>query len=179
MVIAMYDVRAIGNWFLDRAERGDGEQLTAMKLQKLAYVAHGWHLAFQDKPLVHDAVEAWKWGPVFRSLYREFQVFGSRPIADRATAFDGASLEDKVISIRDYENAEEMKQFLEGVWKVYGQYTAGQLSDITHQPGTPWRRMYERMGNKILPYTIIPDEMIKEYYKKLINERSPSASPVS
>lgn len=172
----MYDVRAIGNWFLDRAEHDDGEQLTAMKLQKLAYVAHGWHLAFQDEPLVHDAVEAWQWGPVFRSLYREFRDLGSHPIARRATAFDGGSLEDKVISISDYDNPEAMNQFLEGVWEVYGQYTAGQLSDITHQPGTPWRQMYERMGNQILPYTIIPNEMIKQHYKKLVDERSRSTS---
>jgi hypothetical protein len=51
------DVRAVGNWLLDRAEE-QGESLTAMKLQKLAYVSHGWHLAVFDEPLTHDPVEA-------------------------------------------------------------------------------------------------------------------------
>lgn len=167
----MYDVRAIANWFLERAEQC-GEHLTAMKLQKLAYLSHGWHLAFAGRPLVHDAVEAWKWGPVFRSLYREFRDFGSKPIDRRATAFDGASLEERVITIDDYDNPGETRQFLEAIWEAYGDYTAPQLSAITHQPGTPWHQMYERMGNQILPYTVIPNDMIAAHYRTLLNERT-------
>ncbi len=176
----MYDVRAIGNWFLKRAEQ-DGEQLSAMKLQKLAYVAHGWYLALTDKPLVHDAVEAWQWGPVFRSLYREFQEFGSQNITRRATAFDGATLVDKEISIQDYDDPdpESMNQFLESAWRVYGNYSAGELSNITHQSGTPWQQMFEGMGNQIKPYTVIPNEMIASHYKELLNERETSASSAS
>ena len=170
----MYDVRAIANWFLERAEK-DGKPLTAMKLQKLAYVSHGWYLAFAGGPLVHDAVEAWKWGPVFRSLYREFQDFGSAPITTRATALDGASLEKREISIEDYIGHEMVDRYLEGIWKVYGDYSASQLSAITHQQGTPWRQMYEQMGNQILPYTVIPNEMIAEHYKKLRDARTSSA----
>jgi uncharacterized phage-associated protein len=169
----MYDVRAIANWFIDRAER-DGERLTAMKLQKLAYVAHGWRLAY-DLPLVHDAVEAWQWGPVFRSLYREFRDFGSEPITRHATAFDGGSLEEREVRIRDYgspENADDTEKFLEEIWHLYGGYTAGQLSDITHQPGTPWRSVVDKMGGKIRPFTVIPNELIASHYKKLLHDRS-------
>jgi len=166
-----YDVRAIANWFLDRAEK-DGEFLTAMKLQKLVYVAHGWYLASRG-PLVHDAVEAWRWGPVFRSLYRQFREFGSDDITTRATVFDGASLEDRRISIGDYDtpDAEETAQFLESVWNNYGEYSAGELSDITHREGTPWHTMYKRMGHKIKPFTVIPNEMIKDHYVKLLSKQ--------
>lgn len=174
----MYDVRAIANWFLDKAQKS-GEELTAMKLQKLAYVSHGWYLAFTGGPLVHDAVEAWRWGPVFRSLYREFREFGSQPIKQRATAFDGSSLEERVITIDDYGDSREMNRFLEAIWETYGDYSAVQLSAITHQEGTPWRQMYERMGNRILPYTVIPNEMIAEHYQKLLNERASSAHSAS
>lgn len=167
----MYDVRAIANWFLDRAEK-EGETLTAMKLQKLAYVAHGWSLAY-DEPLVHDAVEAWQWGPVFRSLYREFRDFGGSPITSRATAFDGGTLEDRVISINDYDSPSptETSQFLESVWSSYGNYSASQLSNITHRKGTPWHQMLEQMGGKIKPFTVIPNDLIAAHYKKLRDER--------
>lgn len=169
----MYDVRAIANWFLDRAE-GAGDDLTAMKLQKLAYVAHGWHLGFTGKPLVHDAVEAWKWGPVFRSLYREFQDFGSEPITRKATAFDGGALEVREIRIADYDapNPKAIDKFLASVWHVYGGFTAGELSDITHQPGTPWSDIISGMGGQIRPFTIIPNDLIEDHYKKLLHERS-------
>jgi uncharacterized phage-associated protein len=171
----MYDVRAIANWFLDRADQ-DGAEMTAMKLQKLAYVSHGWSLAY-DTPLVHDAVEAWQWGPVFRSLYREFRDFGSEPITNRATAFDGGTLEDRELSIHDYGpplNPEPAAtgKFLEGVWDRYSGYTAAQLSDITHRPGTPWRMVVDKMGGKIQPFTVIPNDLIAEHYKKLLDERS-------
>ncbi len=174
----MYDARAIANWFIDKAEKS-GETLTAMKLQKLTYVSHGWYLAFAGKPLVHDAVEAWKWGPVFRSLYREFRDFGSQPITQRATALDGSTLEERLITIEDYPDHEQMDRFLEGVWQAYGRYSAIDLSTITHQEGTPWRQMFEQMGNRILPYTVIPNEMIAEHYQRLRNERSSSANTAS
>lgn len=167
----MHDVRAIGNWFLDRAERSN-EKLTAMKLQKLAYVAHGWYLAFFHKPLASDPVEAWKWGPVFRSLYREFREYGSSPIDSRATAFDGANLTMREINIDDYDDAESVGEFLESVWDAYGKYTAGELSNITHREGTPWYQMFEKMGCQIKPFTIIPNELIEEHYKKLLHERA-------
>ena len=144
-----------------------------MKLQKLCYVAHGWSLAYGE-PLIHDAVEAWKWGPVFRSLYREFREYGSDPIDRRASVFDGGSLEERQISIYDYPDSKNKKidEFLESVWDVYGKYSAGQLSDITHRTGTPWHQMFEKMGNQILPFTVIPNPVIEEHYKNLLHERS-------
>lgn len=168
----MYDVRAIANWFIDRGGK-DGNRLTAMKLQKLVYIAHGWSLAF-GKPLVHEAVEAWQWGPVFRSVYREFSEFGGEPIDRSATAFDGATLENRVIKISDYPDPpfSVTDEFLESVWEAYGHYSASQLMNMTHREGTPWHQMFTAMGNKILPYTVIENERIKEHYKRLLNERT-------
>lgn len=174
----MYDVRAIANWFLERASE-NGEQLTAMKLQKLVYVAHGWNLAFLDEPLVLEPVEAWKWGPVFRSLYREFRDFGSMPIDRRATAFDGANLEEREVGISDFtegERLESTRELLSSVWDAYGNYTAAQLSDITHRQGTPWHDMYEKMQRQIKPFTVIPNELIKQHYQNLLNERTAAAN---
>ena len=170
----MYNVRAVANWFLDHAENKTGEQLTAMKLQKLVYVSHGWHLAYDNPPLVDQFVEAWKWGPVFRSLYSEFQHFGGEPITARATLLDGGSLTTKEIRLEDYQGLDptQIGAFLSGVWDVYGKFTAGELSDITHRLGTPWHQMFEKMGNRILPFTTIPNNMIKQHYKKLLNERT-------
>ena len=46
-----HPVKAIANFFIDRYGR---HGITPLKLQKLIYVAHGWHLALLDKPLVID-----------------------------------------------------------------------------------------------------------------------------
>ena len=65
-----YDVRAVANFFLDQAQE-EGQKLDHMKLQKLAYIAHGWHLAITGEPLFHERVEAWPYGPVIPDLYHE------------------------------------------------------------------------------------------------------------
>ena len=73
---------AVANFFLDlAAERG--APLSPMKLQKLVYFAHGWSLAIYGRPLINEQVEAWKFGPVIRSLYHRVKAFGNQPIAGR------------------------------------------------------------------------------------------------
>lgn len=166
-----YDARAIANWMIDRAW-SDGERLTPMKLQKLVYISHGWHLGLKQTLLIHDPVEAWKWGPVIRSLYREFRDFGAEPITSKVSVLDGGTLEEREISLNDYSETQDTgwdKQLLERIWSQYGSYTPAQLSDMTHRPGTPWHTMFVRMGNQILPYTVIPTDIIQEHYVQLAN----------
>lgn len=40
-----------------------------MQVIKMAHIAHGYSLAIHNEPLVDEAVEAWKYGPVVPSLY--------------------------------------------------------------------------------------------------------------
>ena len=35
-----------------------------VKVQKLLYYCHGWHLAFTGNPMFSERVEAWELGPV-------------------------------------------------------------------------------------------------------------------
>ena len=67
-----FDPRAVANRLL---ELGRERQLTIdpMKVQKLIYYAHGWHLALTGKPLLDRSVEAWQYGPVLPDVYRAFQ----------------------------------------------------------------------------------------------------------
>lgn len=57
-------------------------KLTNLSLQKLAYFAHGWHLALFDKPLLeeNDAFEAWRYGPVLPELYHALKAFSNNNI---------------------------------------------------------------------------------------------------
>jgi uncharacterized phage-associated protein len=53
-----FDSKAVANEFLKLAEQ-DGVKLSPMKLLKLVYFAHGWHLALKGEPLLNERVEAW------------------------------------------------------------------------------------------------------------------------
>lgn len=160
-----YDARAIANRFLDLA-RNEGESLSQMKLQKLVYFAHGYYLAFTELPLIEDPVEAWKFGPVIRSLYREFARFGSDEITEPATVFDGTSLEERKIKIEDYPDFatnEYVDGLISEVWRVYKDLSAVQLSNLTHQEGTPWAETWDGETR----YLKIPTNRIRDHFVEL------------
>ena len=70
---------AVANWLLKKSW-DENKPITQMKIQKLLYFAHGWHLALLDKPMMDEVVQAWKFGPVFESVYHTFKYFGAAPI---------------------------------------------------------------------------------------------------
>ena len=72
---------AIANEFLKIQEENPGATpIDNMKMQKLIFYAHAWHLAIFEDPLIENDIEAWSWGPVVRDVYLSFIDFGRNPI---------------------------------------------------------------------------------------------------
>ncbi len=138
-----YDAKAIANFFIELAN-AEAKPLTPMKLQKLVYYAHGWHFGLTGRPLLDEAVQAWSYGPVIMSLYKAFTESGAGPITQPALNYKllPGTLQMQVHrpSIEDFptEDKEFVKRLLKQVWKIYGDFTAYQLSNMTHAAGTPW-----------------------------------------
>jgi uncharacterized phage-associated protein len=168
-----YDPRAIANYLLDRAS-AEKSPLTPMKIQKLVYYAHGWHLAIKDQPLINEQVEAWTFGPVIPSLYRTFRAFGDQPILPLSQpgaewvvpSYPPYSTLSPTIE-DDPRRAPFTKALLDKIWEVYGGYTAAQLSNATHAAGTPWDRVFHRYQGQIPKRTDIPTEWIEDYFARL------------
>ena len=167
-----YDARAIANYFLDVAD-AHGEQLSPLKIQKLVYFANGWHLALRNAPIIDEQVEAWPYGPVIPSLYRAFRKYGDQPISGRAErvvteSHDTwkTSLGRSRPSIDDQRGwrSEFAKMFLNRIWEIYGGYTAIQLSNLTHQEGTPWHTVFLENNGRIPKGTDIPQSLMKHYF---------------
>jgi uncharacterized phage-associated protein len=157
-----YSALAIANYFLDLAYR-DGETITAMKIQKLVYYAHGWSLAATGQPLIDEAIEAWTYGPVIPSLYHEFKRFGSGPITGKATTVELISPSSRSLRLVTPVVCDaETMELLDTVWEAYGDFSGIQLSNLTHQPGSPWSVVYEKnAGRKGVD---IPDDLIKDHF---------------
>lgn len=148
-----YSAKAIANNFIDRANAA-GQEITPMKMQKLVYIAHGWHLAVHDEPLIDETVEAWKFGPVIPSLFQAFKRYGASPITDYA----GDARLPNDAKVRDVINQ---------VMGVYGNKDAIYLMRLTHAKGSPWRSVRDE-GN-ISPYgEVIGDDVIKNHFAQLI-----------
>jgi uncharacterized phage-associated protein len=175
----VYDPKAIANYFLKVAEE-QGEPLTPMKLQKLVYYANGWHLAINDEPLINEQVEAWSYGPVVPSLYHEFRRFGDQAITEQA--FDMVTESDDPWemalvrlepTIDDRPNhADFARAFLDRIWETYSGYSAIQLSNETHRPGSPWDTVRKQYNGAIPKRTDIPSDLMKEYFRALSRSKA-------
>jgi len=138
----------IAEWMLARA-RIDGEPLTNLKLQKLVYIANGWHLGFEGRPLFPEAVEAWPYGPVVPKVYQTYKAYGAGGIDS--------------IGCR-HSFAGRVNAVLETVWTAYANLSAVQLVALTHKSRTPWSLTYrdgEGRGETI------PTERIRLHYSDL------------
>jgi len=143
-----YNTTTIANYFIQ--EKAKFGKLTSMKLIKLVYLAYAWYITLKGKenPLTNEKVQAWKYGPVFPSLYKVIKSEGKidvdRPLPNN---------KEEVIIQEDAE-------FLDRIWDLYGKYDGVELSAMTHTEGTPWRKVYCRDCN-----SEIPDDLIIEHYK--------------
>lgn len=148
-----YDSRVIANTFLHLASE-EGNSLSHLQIQKMAFFAHGWSLAHLDMPLVGDHIEAWTYGPVFPYMYDTFKIFGGRQISSfyRNELGRIELVEDSIVG-----------SLIKWVYNEYKRYSAEQLSEYTHQHGTPWHTI-KTHGSHRDP---IPNDLIRDYFSEL------------
>lgn len=155
-----HDARQIANFFLDHAETR-GVPVTIMALLKLIYFAHGWHLARYERPLVKNRFEAWKHGPVVRSVYECFQGAGVNPIEGRATRFNPLTATSVPA---EYDLGEDEQTFLVQIFDAYAHLHAFRLSGLTHEPGSPWDQLWNVADGSTTPGMRITDESIRNHF---------------
>lgn len=141
--------QAVANAFIEIA-REEKMSLTNMQVQKLVFLAQGYALALIGSCLYENNIHAWQWGPVIPSLYKKLRKYGSGVVSETLEAPDSV--------VKDTSEFE----IILGVWENYGKFTGGQLSAMTHKPGSPWDKQWKRKE-----FDPIPPEEIKEYYKRL------------
>jgi len=97
----------------------ENADITNMKLQKLLYYAQGLYLALHDRPLFSEKIVAWTHGPVVPEVYHKYKVHEGNPIPRPKRASDPVLSDNK-------------QAFLEEVYKVYGQFSAWKLRNMSH-----------------------------------------------
>lgn len=125
-------------------------EMTAMKLQKLAYYCQAWSLVWDEAPLFDARIEAWANGPVIPALYArhrgQFKV--SRWNGDSSRLSD--EQRDTVLKVLEF----------------YGPKSSQVLSDLTHIEA-PW--VEARIGLRLTERgsRIITHSAMAEYYSSL------------
>lgn len=154
----MENALAVANYFLGKSFE-TGEPVTPMKLVKLVYIAHGWHLALTGRPLIAEPVQAWKYGPVIDQVYHRFKKFGGDPIIEQAHFLTPGG-QTQYFQLNDFT----AKDILDRVWEVYSNYDGVQLSALTHQSGTPWDVVWNGGEGTKREGVMIPNELIRQHY---------------
>lgn len=143
----MYEALTVAKWFVAWAEASNAD-LSNLKLQKLLYYAHGYHLANRGRPLFQDDIQAWSHGPVVRAVYRYFKHVGSDPLLlEEGDGFDWPDVD------------ENTTQFLISIWEQYGGVAAWKLRNMTHEEA-PWHDHFEDGARS----TTIPNSSLEKFF---------------
>lgn len=165
---------AVANYFL---AKGWGEAgvppIDQMKLQKLLFYSHAWHLALFGHPLFEEDFEAWPWGPVVRDIYFQTRHFGRGQVTRRITRLALSPGQPVLNAKFETPTVDDgsLKAFLDAVWETHKRYSGVQLSNATHATGEPWTIVKEKYGDLEQKPTI-PNELIAEIFKEKINNVS-------
>lgn len=125
-----------------------------MKLQKLLYYCNGWSLGLLDRPLFDDRIEAWKHGPVIKSIYPFHRTQSSVATWEWGRPADLTPVEKKVA---------------DAVLAAYGAKSGWALRNLTHGE-SPWLDAWEASGNgAIMGYEIRQDE-IHQFFKTMADQ---------
>lgn len=140
----------IAKYFLSLINEESEELMSNLKLQKLVYYAQGFHLALYGRVLFKEEIEAWTHGPVIKELYEEYKDYGASGIPLQKIEND-----DKYTP--------EVKELLNEIHSVFGQFSAWKLRNMTHEE-PPWKDAYESTSG------IVSTESMKEYFKTQIKD---------
>jgi len=156
----MYSSISVANYFIEKSF-DEGFIITPMKVLKLVYIAHGWHLGITGNPLITEQTEAWKYGPVVPSVYHTYKFFGSNDINEIIIPNNQIRSDFKLLCSDKFASV-----LLDKVWEEYKIYSGLQLSDMTHRENTPWEITWNKNHGSKLSGAIIPNNLIQKHYSE-------------
>ena len=129
--------------------------IESMKLQKLVYYAQAWSLAWCGSPLFLDRIEAWKHGPVVRTVWAAHERGrGSSPLGCHDLHGGYA---DRV--------SQEQRRCISIVLGMYSSMTSPALRAKTHEED-PWIIARGSLREEEPSNEEILREVIRNYYKE-------------
>ena len=143
--VDMAKVEDVAKYIIRRTKNIDN-----LKLQKLLYYCQAVNLVETGKPLFNDKIEAWLYGPVVPSMYREYKKYGESYIPVPSDNIASSS-----ITTEEVENIDMTLRF-------YGKFSGPELIDRTHLE-KPWINAFNKGAN-----TEITKDALKEYFSEAL-----------
>lgn len=125
-----------------------------MKLQKLLYYAQAWHLATHGRPLFPDDIEAWRDGPVIRSIWDRHKGQHHVEVWDEGDPARLMADEQAVVSL---------------VVERYGQFSRHELSAMTHDE-LPWRQARTGLSDSEPCRAPLSHDVMARYFRRQVSD---------
>lgn len=145
----------VAHYIVDVQTTEAGLNISHLKLQKLVFYTQSFHLAITNEPLFEEDFQAWQYGPVEPSIYKNFKMYGNSIISPEER-------DDEMPSILPSDVSADSVGVISSVLNAYGHLSAIALMEKTHRED-PWKEAYTTN-----PHTIIPKETMKVYYKSFL-----------
>lgn len=132
-----------------------GREITNLLLQKILYYVKAISKIFEGESFILEPCEAWKFGPVFPSVYEKYREFGKQEI--------------KLNLSKDYISellSEEEKTVTDFVMNTFGIYNAWFLKDLTHLE-EPWIVARKGLAEDDASRNQMDEEIISNYFAKM------------
>ena len=125
----------------------DGYPISNLKLQKILYFVQAEFLVSKDEPCFDEVIEAWDFGPVVESVYKEYAVHGGNLIFSPSESTYG------------YHIKHNDRELIDGILDKVKKYSTSYLADIIHHQ-TPWIKGRTRLNR------IITNESLEDFFAK-------------
>lgn len=132
-----------------------GREITNLLLQKVLYYVKAISKLFKGSSIILEPCEAWKFGPVFPTVYEKYKDFGKQEITINLS--------------NDYVNSlftEEEKKITDFVLNTFGIYNAWFLKDLTHFE-EPWITARNGLDENDVSQNIMDDNLITDYFERM------------
>lgn len=135
-----------------------GREVTNLLLQKVLYYVKAISELFDGESIIMEPCEAWKFGPVFPSVYEKYREFGKQEI--------------EISLSEEYVNellTEEEKRVVDYIMNTFGIYNAWFLKDLTHLE-EPWIVARKGLSDDDASRNLMDEKIISRYFAKM-NEK--------
>ena len=146
-----HDARGIANIFV-RLMREKNDRITIMHLLRYVYFAQGWTLGHTGKPLFHQEMYAWRFGPVVPEVRHSYGGSGY--------LVPGESW-DKNKQPYTANVSKEEREIIVSVFNDHRHLDLINLRRIAMRPNAPWNKYRGCL------YEVIPKSEIESYYRGL------------
>lgn len=140
----------IGKYILSRI---DG---TKLKIQKLLYLCYRRYFKKKNQPLFTDKIYAFEYSPIAEDFYNLTKDYHDELMRDKIIPdFDSHTPIQQDCRIARAQDGLLKFQVILDVLDEYGEMSAAELVDLTHQPDSAWSCTYDGR-----PWREIPDSVI-------------------